>query len=190
MHVIERDTLRSPMEATKQLSRGQVAQLSGRIAMSIPNTFHFIWMGGRALNIVHYLAIKSAVEVNRPKQVSFYCDAIPTGIWFDKIRAQLDVVHRSLPKTVFGRPLAFPEHGVDQLKYDILLANGGIYLDLDTMCKKPFADLLDNPCVLGWEGTGGELPGLRGCCNGVVLAEKGSEFLRMWRVVHQFYSGQ
>ncbi len=91
---------------------------------------------------------------------------------------------------MFGRPLAFPEHGVDQLKYDILLARGGIYLDLDTICKKPFAELLDNPCVLGWEGTGGELPGLRGCCNGVVLAEKGSEFLRMWQDSYRFYSGQ
>jgi hypothetical protein len=51
-------------------------------------------------------------------------------------------------------------------------------MDVDTISVKPFTDLLDNKCVLGIQGTPDG--GIDGVCDGVILAEKGSEFLKYW----------
>ena len=43
----------------------------------IPNIFHFIFgltedFGGKPFNIIHYLAIKSAYDLNNPDSINFY----------------------------------------------------------------------------------------------------------------------
>jgi len=50
----------------------------------IPNIIHFIYglkedFGGIPFSLVHYLAIKSACEVNRPEQINFYFRYEPKG---------------------------------------------------------------------------------------------------------------
>mgnify|MGYP003341749471 CR=1 FL=1 len=55
---------------------------------------------------------------------------------------------------------------------------GGIYLDTDVVCIKSFDDLLDTNCIMGLEYTGKITWGL---CDATILAEKNSEFMRLWK---------
>ncbi len=57
----------------------------------IPNVIHFCFglsqdHGGKPFSLVHYLAVRSAVEVNRPDAVRFYYCYEPSGEWWERAR--------------------------------------------------------------------------------------------------------
>ena len=61
---------------------GSVARGCG--GSRIPNIFHFCFgftpdFGGKPFSLVHYLAVKSAHEVNKPDMMHFYHKYEPTG---------------------------------------------------------------------------------------------------------------
>ena len=56
----------------------------------------------------------------------------------------------------------------------MLLEHGGIYLDIDTLCVRPFTALRTSECVLGQQ------PKKRGLCNAVILSEPRGVFLTAW----------
>jgi hypothetical protein len=80
------------------------------------------------------------------------------------------------PMKLFGENLIRPEHQADIARLEILIEKGGIYLDMDVICVRPFTDLLTYKFVIGQEGVDGEY----GLCNGVIMAEQGSYFARKW----------
>ena len=59
------------------------------------------------------------------------------------------------------------------LRLRLLHEHGGIYMDIDTLCVRPFTPLLSNRCVLGRQGK-------RGLCNAVILSEPQGEFVCTW----------
>lgn len=76
----------------------------------------------------------------------------------------------------------YKEHMVDFLRLELLYQNGGIYLDIDTICVKAFDDLLNNVCVMGEEygrQSTQEKKELIGLCNAVILSERNSSFIRL-----------
>ena len=150
----------------------------------IPNIFHFIFglredFGGKPFNICHYLAIESAFKINNPSKIYFYCAYKPEGEWFEKIEERVEVVSVTPPISVFGNTLHHVAHQTDVLRLDILKQYGGIYLDIDTICVKPFTDLLDHDCVLGQQ-LGPDYKNIQGLCNAVILASPESEFINLW----------
>jgi hypothetical protein len=156
---------------------------------NIPNIFHFVFglsedFGGKPWKLCHYLAIKSALDLNKPDKAYFYYKYKPTGEWFEKIEDKLELVQIEPPQEIFGNPLLHVAHQTGVIRLQVLLEHGGIYMDVDTICKKPFTDLLHHKCVLGIQGTPqGKIEGL---CDGVILAEKDSEFIKHW--LHSYKS--
>ena len=147
--------------------------------MPIPNSYHFIDFGrcpdqsSASFSFINYLAIISCIQTNRPDFISFHCDEEPSGIWWERARPYLTVVPRRPPVRLFGIPLTHPAHQADVARLQILRDKGGIYLDLDVLCLRPFAPLLQSTVVMGEEyGVG--------LCNAVILASRGAAFVKCW----------
>jgi hypothetical protein len=147
----------------------------------IPNVIHFIHglvphFGGRPFSLIHYLCIKSAYELNRPERINIFYAYQPTGLWWQKVLQFAQALKVQPPKEIFGNPLVHYAHRTDVLRLQVLIEHGGIYLDTDVICKKPFTDLLEHEFVIGQEGVGGK----GGLCNAVLLSAKNSRFAHKW----------
>jgi hypothetical protein len=147
----------------------------------IPKIIHFCYgfdknFGGKPFSIFHYIAIRSAFEVNKPVEIFLYYKYEPEGVWWEKAKKFAVTEKVEPPETIKGKTLNHYAHKSDVMRLQILKEIGGIYLDMDTVCKKPFDILLDNKFVIGKEGRFF----LNGLCNAVMLAEKNSEFINLW----------
>ncbi|TXK52118.1 hypothetical protein FVR03_02315 [Pontibacter qinzhouensis] len=173
----------------------------------IPNIFHFVFgmssnFGGRPFSLSHYLAIKSAIEVNKPDKVYFHYQFEPEGTWWDKIKPEITLIKIDAPKEIFGNKLHNVAHQADIVRLKALYEHGGVYLDADVICKKPLKEFYNNSFVIGQEfrvenaylnqwqyalkvikkiSTGkGYLSKIQGLCNAVMMAEPKSKFIELW----------
>ena len=146
----------------------------------IPKIVHFCYFWPEDnLPLYVYLAVASAKQCIQPEQIKFYIAngaPEPAGVWWQKIRELVTIVRVDPPDQIFGNPLAHVAHQSDVLRLQVLISDGGIYLDTDTICCKSFDNLLHEKCVLGLQGCGHSV----GLGNAVILAEPNSEFLRLW----------
>ena len=150
----------------------------------IPNILHFIFglskdFGGKNFILPHYLAIKSAIEINKPNKVYFHYKYLPETEWFQAIQDQLELVKLNPPTHIFGNALHHVAHKADVIRLQALKNKGGIYMDIDTICVKPFTPLLDNKFVLGQQ-IGPNQKQIQGLCNAIIMSEPDSEFLDIW----------
>ena len=76
------------------------------------------------------------------------------------------------------------------LRLQILLEYGGIYLDIDTICQRPFEPLLDGRVVLGNEEriVNGQREPV-GLCNAIIIAPPRAQFLRLWYETYREFVG-
>ena len=152
----------------------------------IPNKFQYVYLTHdgnkhpmyKKFHLMHYICIKSAIEVNNPDEVNIYCNQEPTGEWWKEIRDEVNVVMVEPPKEIFGKPITELAHMSDVIRLQVLLEEGGIYTDMDTISVKPYGDLLNNKFVLGVQGN--EFGGNDGLCPAVIMSEKDSEFGKQW----------
>jgi hypothetical protein len=115
--------------------------------------------------------------------MNFYYNREPAGYWWEKAKPLLNLVPIDPPSAIFGNPLRHPAHMADVLRLDILMERGGVYLDLDVVCLRPFAPLMRFDTVLGEEhGVG--------LCNAVILARPGARFLMRWREAYRSFDGR
>ncbi|MBS1517379.1 MAG: hypothetical protein JSS91_04760 [Bacteroidetes bacterium] len=147
----------------------------------IPNIFHFCYglsedFGGKPYSLVHYLAVRSAREINDPEEIFFYYSYEPEGEWWEKTKEIVTAVKVIPPDEIFGNKLYHVAHKADILRLEKLSETGGIYMDLDTICCKPFTPLLDNKFVMGRQGKFRKM----GLCNAVMMSEKNSGFIKIW----------
>lgn len=147
--------------------------------MGIPNRYHFIFFNpapafhSRPFLFIHYLTIVACQEINRPDAINFYCDREPSGVWWERARPYLRVIHLEPAEQIYGIHLQHPAHKADVARLQILLRTGGIYLDLDVLCLRSFAPLLTGKVVMGEEYN-------MGLCNAVILASPDAAFLKRW----------
>lgn len=170
----------------------------------IPNILHFVFgmapdFGGKPFSLVHYLSVKSAIELNKPVAAYFHFQYEPTGEWWQKAKPLLTLNKIAAPDSFMGRPLFHVAHKADVVRLQALKETGGIYLDLDTISVKPLTDLLNHSFAIGQELKPKYVPknwrqhikyklGLikgssknaTGLCNAVLLSEKNSEFINLW----------
>lgn len=157
--------------------------------MRIPGIYHLIRfsaehdLGKQPFPLSAYLTVVSCVRVNRPAVMRFYCDEEPWGAWWELARPHLEVVRMKAPQRVHGVELRQGAHQADVARLGILLEHGGIYLDLDVMCLRPFVPLQNASVVMGREQ--GE-----GLCNAVLLAEPGAAFLRRWLAAYRDFDAE
>ncbi len=142
----------------------------------VPSVIPFIFFNPEQFSYLHYLAVKTAYEVNQPKKICFYCqqEAIDNLYWRRAMEyCDVELVR---PVTEFhGHKVEHYQYQADILRLEVLLERGGIYLDTDILCLNPLDELLDYPCVIGQEQADGS-----SLSNAVILAEPGSEFIDYW----------
>ncbi len=141
----------------------------------IPNVFHFCFgfMPDSRFGFLEYLAVRSAHEINRPERIYLHYRYECSGPWWERAKEIVCLDRVEPPTEVFGRRVSYFAHRCDVLRLMLLAEHGGIYMDIDTLCLRPFTPLLTHRCVLGWQGT-------RGPCNAVILSEPKGEFVRAW----------
>jgi hypothetical protein len=170
----------------------------------IPNILHFVFgmapdFGGKPFSLVHYLSVRSAVELNKPTAAILHYQYEPEGECWQKTKPFLTLNKVAAPDSFMGRPLYHVAHKADVVRLQALKETGGIYLDLDTISVKPLTGLLDHSFAIGQELKPKYVPknwrqrikyklGLikenskdaTGLCNAVLLSEKNSEFVNLW----------
>ncbi|MDA1055357.1 MAG: glycosyltransferase [Planctomycetota bacterium] len=148
------------------------------IVNEIPNIIHFCFgftadFGGKPFSLIHYLAIRSAVEIQRPDIVRFMYKHEPDGEWWQRAKRLVELVPIEPPEEIFGKPLLHPAHRADVVRLQALHEYGGIYLDVDVLCLRPFDELRHHKMVMGQEADAG-------LCNAVILAQPNSDFIARW----------
>ena len=108
----------------------------------IPNILHFVFgmapdFGGKPFSLVHYLSVKSAVELNKPSTAYFHFQYEPAGEWWEKAKPFLTLNKIVAPDTFMGSSLYHVAHKADVVRLQVLKESGGIYLDLDTISVNP-----------------------------------------------------
>lgn len=144
---------------------------------SIPNIIHFCYFGGLEFSLINYLSVRSVHDINKPDAIYFYASEEPRGEWYKKAKKYLTIVPTIFPESIFGVDVPHPAHKADIVRLQKLIEHGGIYLDWDVICAKPFTPLLNNRVVLGEEIYDGHKVGL---CNGVILAKPQESFTQRW----------
>lgn len=159
----------------------------------IPNKFHFIFgltedFGGKPFNIVHYLAIKSAYDLNNPEVIYFYYTYEPSGEYWEKAKPYLTLVQVEAPDEIFGNKIEHMAHKADIIRLQALYEHGGIYMDMDTICVQSFKPLLNNSTVMGIQGHTDNPKIPYGLCNAIILAEPESEFITQWLMQYSSFN--
>lgn len=161
----------------------------------VPRVFHFVYglrPQDRPFPLMHYLCLASCAAVNRPDRIVIHAHHEPHGAYWDLIRPAIDLRHAELNAFVSGFQYSDPTlaryryaHQSDFIRLEALLAEGGVYADIDTIFVNPLpAALYAWPCVLGREGDVADAPGQAprpSLCNAFIMAEPGAGFIRQWR---------
>lgn len=133
--------------------------------------------GGKPFSMIHYLAVRSAAQAN-DVLIDVYLAYEPDGAWWDSAQPYVRVHRVEPPTEVAGVPLKHPAHQTDVLKLWTLREQGGIAIDLDVICVRPFSAIIDETAqlVLANEDRNRNVA----LCNAVTLAAPDAEFVKLW----------
>ena len=155
----------------------------------IPDIFHFVY-GFRPQSepfpLIHFLAIRSCLEVNQPQQVMVHCAGRPWGPWWDRLTGDITAVDAAPAPEVDSHAYdaRVPEiyryaHHADFVRLDGLIRHGGIYADIDTVFIRRFPEeLRAYPFVAGRET---DLSGEASVGNAMLAAAPKAAFAQRWR---------
>ena len=163
----------------------------------IPRHFHFIFglkPQPDPLHIMHYLCLKSCIEINQPDRITLYYHYEPHGPWWERIRPSLELVHVPL-ETFITRTDAYNDHEEgefirrrsldyahqsDFIRLRALIEHGGVYADMDTLFVKPLPKaFFEFEFAMGLESAEGDEEN-RSLCNAMMLSRKGASFPQRW----------
>ncbi len=124
---------------------------------------------------VYYVAVYSAHIINNPDVIYFYYHYEPYGTWWDKLKLipNIKLEKIDIPTHIGIKPILKTAHRADWVRMNILYNKGGVYLDIDTICVKPWKDLLKEKVVLAKETLGG-------VGNSIMFTEPKSDFFKLW----------
>ena len=153
----------------------------------IPNIIHFIFFGYTEFLPIHYISIKSAIEVHKPNKVYLYNSIRPkNNKYWDEILKNnvVEIVDIIAPEEFNNVKLEKFQYKADITRMELLIQQGGIYLDIDVISLKPFSSLLEKSLVLGVESSDDpettDLNEIKSITNAVMLAEPNHPFLNDW----------
>ncbi|XP_050390714.1 uncharacterized protein LOC126809888 [Patella vulgata] len=141
----------------------------------VPNVVFYVTFGHYEFTLLHYMCILSAKKIQRPLAIYVIGDEQPLGKWWKKLCqdvSDLRFIRRQQPKEIFGIHVYWVAHASDIVRLQILLANGGIYMDTDQIFVKNF-----NP-IRNYTITMGIIDRFTGMGNAVISTERHSTFLQ------------
>lgn len=114
----------------------------------IPNICHFVFgfkEQKEEFLFCYYLAVYSAYIVNKPEKIIFYYHHEPHGDWWEKLKniPVVELIKIPIPTHIGEKEIKKTAHKADWVRMNVLYEFGGIYLDIDTICVKPWKDLLN-----------------------------------------------
>jgi len=143
----------------------------------VPNICHFIagMSPDEEFKFVYYVSVVSVIKINKPKKVNYFYSFEPHGRWWEELKKIKEVELHQVPlPTHFGeKEIIHPQHRADKLRMEILREYGGVYLDFDTICVKPYAEMLKYKYAMGVESQ-------NALCNAIIFSEPKAEFLDLW----------
>lgn len=144
----------------------------------INNICHFVFGMNKQSEeflFTYYIAVYSAYLINNPDTIYFYYHYEPYGTWYDtlKLIPNLKLVKIDIPTHIGNKEIKQTAHKADWVRMNMLYNKGGIYLDIDTICIKPWKHLLKENVVLGKE-----VP--NGICNAIMFTKPKSDFFKLW----------
>src|ERR1700687_890517 len=160
----------------------------------IPNRFHFVFglkRQAQPFHLVHYLCLASCIAVNCPEVIYFYYQHEPYGRYWDLIKEQL--VRVKIPRVAFIDEYHYSDsrvarfryaHASDFVRLERVLAQGGVYADMDTLFVNPIPRaLFARQFVLGREDDvfdphSGQMRS--SVCNAFIMAERNAAFGKLW----------
>ena len=152
----------------------------------IPNIVHFNYGLSEQDDdflFVYYIAVLSCYIINKPNKIYFHYHYEPKGVWWEKTKELVDMIKVEIPKYIGKKEIKKTAHKSDILRLNILKEYGGIYLDIDTICSRPYKDLLYNKFVIANEinASGGNM----GLCNAIMMSEPNSSFINQWLSLYE-----
>lgn len=153
--------------------------------MTIPNIFHFINIGPREFNMLHFISIYSAYTLNKPEKIYLYCDHEQKhNIYYEILKDVLTIEYITVPNDINGIRLESYQYKADVIRMTKLIERGGIYMDLDVISLKPLHKFLDNKIVLGSELSDDpdsiNINEFKSITNAVILTEPNNSFMKEW----------
>lgn len=150
----------------------------------IPKIVHFINIGPREFNFVHYLSIMSAIKMIKPEKIYVYYEFEQNNNYWNILKNFVTFEKIIPPKYHKGIRLDSYQYQADIIRMEKLLERGGIYLDLDVICLKSFDNFLDKNIVMGIESNKDNndysLESANSLTNAVIISEKNNKFLKYW----------
>ena len=142
------------------------------------NICHFVFglkEQSEAFLFSYYIAVYSAYLINNPDKIYFYYHYKPYGKWWDKLELipNIKLVKIAIPTHIRRKEIKKTAHKADWVRMNVLYNLGGVYLDIDTVCIKPWKHLLKENVVLGKE-----VPD--GICNAIMFTKPKSLFFKLW----------
>ena len=155
---------------------------------SVPPNIHFVYGLGHEqapqLHMYHYIALRSAFEVNRPATVFFHYFHEPRGRWWEQALQFVTPIQHPPFSEFQGRCVAHHAHKADVLRLRVLHDYGGVYMDMDTVSLRPWRALFGHEFVMGWQDSpsGGTVRQGKtyGLCNAAMVSAKHSRFSALW----------
>ncbi|BES90441.1 Glycosyltransferase sugar-Hypothetical protein region containing DXD motif [Nesidiocoris tenuis] len=152
----------------------------------VPNIVHFIHFGNGSTTFIQAVCILAAIKNQKPEKLLIHTDQrnFDGGRYWHVVRDHplaegvVHVEHLPLPESIFEQPLSQGWrmfHGSDIGRLQVLMAHGGIYLDMDSYVVRSLDDFRRYEMTLGWEDVSGG-----GISNQVILAHKNARFLKEW----------
>lgn len=155
------------------------------ISRGIPNVLHFIHLSHDGvseapLKLHQVLTIMAAAAVNRPSFVFLHTNVPPTGRWWPFISTFTTVRLSRAPTHIGSKKIILIEHMSDALRMQVLLSEGGVYLDTDVVLVRPLLPLLESGSeTLMAHNTA------NGLGNSVIMTVLNSSFMNRWNSAYE-----
>ncbi len=153
--------------------------------MPIPNIFHFINIGPREFNIMHFISIMSAYKLNKPDKIYLYCDHDQKNNFYWEILKDILTIEKiKAPKVYKGISLYSYQYQADIIRMEKLIERGGIYMDLDMLSIKSITEFLKHNIVMGVEvckdPNSINMSDFGTLTNAIILTEPNNKFIKHW----------
>lgn len=140
-----------------------------------------------SFSFVNYLVVLAARRHLRPSKLFVHYFEEPKTFWWNRTKhdpeIRLTMVPTRFVEQIFNQSIVHHTHRSDVLRLEILLAYGGVYLDIDVLTLRSFEPLLQlGDAVMAFEDGSRRLIG-----SAVIIARRKAVFLQRIYDAYQHY---
>ncbi|KAL8619525.1 hypothetical protein ACOMHN_011876 [Nucella lapillus] len=152
---------------------------------TVPRIVYFVIFGKYTFQFCHYVSVMAAKRHVTPSALYVIGDAHPVGYWWQRLIKDCKgvcFVYRPCPGAINGQKVIFPHHWSDIVRLQVLLLNGGLYLDLDMVLTR------DPGPLLTYNVTMGLVESITGMGNAFIAAKRNLPFVQDWYARYRHFS--